>query len=150
LGALLASEKELINLVQYHFTESGNRIFRQNTGFGWVGDKFFKPPMETTVRVTPRDVVIRNARPLHAGLCKGSSDLIGWTRVLITPDMVGSRVAVFTGIECKTLGYKATEDQIRFRNAINKAGGIGKIIYSLDDLNEPRAETLNDKPKSEL
>jgi len=142
LGAILASEKELINLVQYHFTESGNRIFRQNTGFGWVGSKFFKPPMETSFRVTPADVLIKNARPLHAGLCKGSSDLIGWTRVLITPEMVGTYVAVFTGIECKTPRYKATEDQIRFTEAINKAGGIGKIIYSLDD--------LNDKSKSEL
>ncbi len=130
----MADEKELINLVQYYFTERGNRIFRQNTGFGWVGNRFFKPPMETSVRVTPSDVIVKNARPLHAGLCKGSSDLIGWTRVLITPDMVGKHIAVFTGIECKTPGYKPTEDQIRFKDAINKAGGIGKVIYSIDDL----------------
>lgn len=146
----MASEKELINLVQYHFTEIGNRIFRQNTGFGWVGNKFFKPPMETSVRVTPQDVVIKNARPLHAGLCKGSSDLIGWTIKTITSDMVGSKVAVFTAIECKTLGFKASPEQVAFINAVQKAGGIGKIIYSLDDLNTPRAETLNDKSKSEL
>lgn len=146
----MASEKELINLVQYYFTETGNRIFRQNTGFGWVGNKFFKPPMETSVRVTPQDVVIKNARPLHAGLCKGSSDLIGWTSVTVMPDMVGKKLAIFTAIECKTLGFKASPEQVAFINAVQKAGGIGKIIYSMDDLNEQRAETLNDKPKSKL
>jgi VRR-NUC domain len=130
----MASEQDLIKKVQYFFTERGDRIFRQNTGFGWVGAKFFKPPMETSVRLSPQDVVIKNARPLHAGLCKGSSDMIGWTRKIITPDMVGQTVAIFTAIECKTIGHKATEDQIRFIEAVNKAGGIGKIAYSTDDL----------------
>ncbi len=129
------SEKEIIQKVLLYFTENGHRIFRQNTGFGWVGAKFIKPAMETSIRVTPSDVVIKNARPLHAGLCKGSSDLIGWKSVTVTPEMVGKKIAIFTAVECKTKFYKTTEEQDRFLNAVNHSGGIGLVVRELEDLN---------------
>ena len=42
-----------------------------------------------------------NARPLEAGMGVGSSDLIGVTRITVTPEMVGKTVAVFTAVEVK-------------------------------------------------
>jgi ribosomal protein S19 len=47
------------------------------------------------------------ADPVQFGLCKGSADLIGWKRVTVTPEMVGSTVAVFTSIEVKTRNRQA-------------------------------------------
>ncbi len=36
------------------------------------------------------------------GLCVGSSDLIGFKSMTITPEMVGQKIAVFTALEVKT------------------------------------------------
>ncbi len=67
-----------------------------------------------------------------------SHDLIGWTRVTITPDMVGKTVAVFTSIECKREGWKPSENDKRetaqrnWATAVNDAGGIARFISDAD------------------
>jgi len=38
-----------------------------------------------------------------------SSDLVGWTSVVITPEMVGKTVAIFTAIEVKPATFKIKE-----------------------------------------
>ena len=45
----------------------------------------------------------------------GGADLIGWESIEITPEMVGSKVAVFAAIECKGEGAEAvvTANQLR-------------------------------------
>jgi hypothetical protein len=68
--------------------------------------------------------------PIKFGLCEGSSDLIGWTPITITPDMVGKKLAVFTAIEVKLNKngkYRATEKQKNFINAVKKSGGYACI-----------------------
>lgn len=127
------SEKELINKIQLEFSIRGHRIFRQNVGSSWVG-RFIKSPMRTSITVNPSDVIIKDARPFHAGLCKGSSDLIGWKKIVVTPDMVGKTIAVFSAIEVKYGKTKATDEQKRFVQNVNDAGGFGKIVYSLDEV----------------
>ena len=92
------------------------RLFRNNTGMAWVGKLLHRTGTGT--------VAIENARPLHAGLCVGSSDLIGWTSVLITPDMVGQTIAVFTAIEVKQRGKRPTNEQVNFMRNVREAGGI--------------------------
>ena len=59
-------------------------------------------------------VTLANARVLHAGLVKGGSDLVGWSPLVITPDMVGKTVAMFTAVEVKTQGVPLTDDQKHF------------------------------------
>lgn len=54
---------------------------------------------------------------------KGISDIIGWT-----PD------GKFFAVECKDKGGKLSLDQEQFLNKLNKAGGVGIVAYSLDDL----------------
>lgn len=91
------------------------RVFRNNTGLGWVGK---------AQRFPDGSVLINNARPLHAGLCEGSSDLIGWHTIEITPAMVGRRVALFVALEAKTGAGRLTKEQRAFIAAVDRAGGV--------------------------
>jgi hypothetical protein len=104
------------------------RLWRNNVGTGWAGQ---------ATRVTagniaalshslrPGDVVIRNGRPLHAGLCVGSSDLIGYRRI--------NGVAQFVALEVKTATGRPTTEQTRFLDHINTAGGCGAVVRSVAD-----------------
>lgn len=75
----------------------------------------------------------RTGNWIRYGLCEGSSDLIGWQSIEITPEMVGRRVAVFVALECKSETGRATPEQERFVAAVNAAGGIGAIVRSADE-----------------
>lgn len=100
------------------------RLFRNNTGTGWVGE---------VIKQDAGIVILRNPRPLHSGLCKGSSDIIGFKSVTITPEMVGQTLAVFTGMEVKTPRGKATPEQETFIKIVNRFGGIAGVVRSTDD-----------------
>ena len=71
-------------------------------------------------------------RLVKFGLCKGSSDLIGFRSITITPDMVGQKIAVFSAIEVKDKG-KATVEQKNFINIINDAGGYAGVAKNVND-----------------
>ena len=73
-------------------------------------------------------------RVVRYGLCKGSSDLIGWT-------VVGD-VALFTAIEVKRPGKKPTEVQHNFINRVNESGGIGFYATSADEAVEKLEEMI--------
>lgn len=70
---------------------------------------------------------------IRFGLVKGSSDLIGWTRVEITQEMVGQTVAVFTAPECKTETGRATPAQLHFLERVRLDGGYAGIVRSVED-----------------
>lgn len=56
---------------------------------------------------------------------KGAPDMIGFDSIIITPEMVGKRVAVFVGSELKATKYdKLKPKQIAFRDLIVNMGGI--------------------------
>lgn len=63
----------------------------------------------------------------------GGSDLIGWTPVEITPEMVGRTVAVFCALEVKTAKGRATKEQEAFVAAVKRAGGIAEIVRSEEE-----------------
>lgn len=106
----MASEEtqELI-WAQLEATKRGDRLFRNNRGMFLTLD---------------------GKRKVRAGLeASGSSDLIGFSAVKITPEMVGREIAVFTAVEVKKRGFKgpATETEKKqqgFVDYINKRGGI--------------------------
>jgi len=108
------------------------RIFRNNTGSAWIGAsvKFTK---RQSVNVEAGDVLIKNARFFNAGLCVGSSDLIGIKSTEITPDMVGQKIAIFTAIEVKQPNGRTSKEQINFINMVNSLGGIAFIAHSDDE-----------------
>jgi hypothetical protein len=68
-----------------------------------------------------------------------SSDLIGWRATLVTPDMLGTYVAVFASFEVKEAvwTYKGTERekaQESWLHLVAKDGGIARFITSEEQL----------------
>lgn len=105
-------------------------LFRLNTGKAWLSST--GRPVR---RFPDGSVLIYDARPISMGLAKpngdpltGAYDLIGYTSIEVTPDMVGKRVAVLTTIDAKnSKGGKVSPEQLKFGNVIREAGGIAGI-----------------------
>lgn len=108
------------------------RLFRNNVGQGWVG-KVERYPRATQVTIRPGDVVIRNARPLHAGLAEGSGDLIGWESREIKPEHVGQTWAVFASLEAKEGAGRMRPEQKAWRDTVRAAGGVAEEVRSVED-----------------
>ena len=72
----------------------------------------------------------KTGRWVQFGLCKGSSDLIGWHKL----------TGKFVAIEVKRPGQKLREDQKDFIDRVKEAGGIAGVARHPDDL----AEILTD------
>jgi hypothetical protein len=87
--------------------EQSLRLFRNNTGM-------------------LRD---EHGRPVRFGLHPGSSDLIGWRSILVTPEMVGTRLAAFCSIEVKRPGgrHPVTAEQQAWIDAVAAAGGFAGV-----------------------
>ena len=122
----MTKELNIQNQIRLNLPENV-RLFRNNVGTGWIG-KLSKSKSGA--------MIIENPRPLNAGLCVGSSDLIGWTSIEITPEMVGSKIAIFTALEIKTDTGKISKEQTNFIDNVNKSGGIASVLRSVDDLNK--------------
>lgn len=73
---------------------------------------------------------------VNAGLGRGSSDLIGWTSVTVTPNMVGKKVAVFTAVEVKVPGARTAPrrlaDQRQFVEAVLQDGGYAGFADTIE------------------
>lgn len=89
---------------------------------------------------------LKDGRWLSSGLCEGSSDLIGYVPVTITPSMVGRRVAVFVAIEAKGTHARTAKDraakQQLFLDVVNAAGAFGAQVRSCDELRDAFAAWL--------
>lgn len=70
----------------------------------------------------------KNGKYIRYGLGNGSSDLIGWHTIRITPDMVGRKVAIFTALEIKAEDGIATKEQENFIAQVKAAGGYAGIV----------------------
>jgi hypothetical protein len=75
----------------------------------------------------------RTGRLVQFGLARGSADLIGWRTLVITPEMVGQRIAVFTSLEIKTPTGRLTPAQRHWQQAVLQAGGIAGVARSVGD-----------------
>ena len=90
------------------------RLFRNNRGFAYQG---------SVVLQTQDQIILKNYRKMEFGLVNGASDLLGWSSVIVTPDMVGRRVAIFTAVEVKQPGKDMQPEQKQFVRAVREAGG---------------------------
>ena len=110
----------------------GLSLFRNNVGLGWAGKSRRLKAGENYV-ARGGELLIYAPRPLHAGLMKGSGDAIGPYSVVVTQEMVGRTVAVFTSVETKVT-TKLSEEQENWHDRVKQIGGISIICRSPDDL----------------
>lgn len=109
-----------------------SRMFRVNSGMAWVQTRG-KPYREQN-----GDIVVPGGRPVALGFgdtsgdpVAGVGDLVGWTTVTITPDMVGCKIAVFTDIETKSSAdAKKRKAQADFISLVNQSGGIAGFAHT--------------------
>ncbi len=73
-------------------------------------------------------------RRVMAGLGRGTSDFIGWKTIIVTPDMVGKKVALFCAVEGKTPDGRLSEEQAHFIHMVRQAGGIAMVVRSEDQI----------------
>lgn len=101
------SEKEFHDKTRVAMQGAGCRMFRNNNGMAKFEDK-------------------GRVRVIKYGLGTGTSDLIGWRTVTITPDMIGQRVAIFVAAEGKRgkARGRLRMEQDSFQRAVRAAGGI--------------------------
>lgn len=129
----MASESNVQRLV-WVAVAATTILFRVNTGRAWLSGM---GPAGVR-KLTDGSVHIQAARPIAMGFSrtngepvKGTADLNGWTSVVITPAMVGCRVAVYTAIETKkSTGGRTSDDQANFIEQVQKAGGIAGVANS--------------------
>jgi hypothetical protein len=118
------SEHAIQNTIRNALAGKG-LIFRANVGEAWTGSKIEKLPGNR--------LLITDPRRFATGLPPGFSDLFGLVPVVITPEMVGQTVAVFTALEVKTGKGKARDKQAAFIKAVNDNGGRAGVVRSADD-----------------
>jgi len=118
-------ERDIQNAIRLEASARGMTLWRNNVGTGWAGQ---------VTHLADGSVLIRNPRPLHAGLCKGSSDLIGFAPMIVLPENVGQVVAQFTGVEVKTARTRPRAEQQNFLDHVTAAGGIAIIARGPEDL----------------
>jgi hypothetical protein len=97
------------------------RIFRNHVAEGWTGE---------AVRQEDGLVLLRNARRGRFGLCPGSTDLIGWRTIVVTPDLIGQRIAAFLAVEVKSATGRPSDGQRLFVEAVRAAGGLAGVAKS--------------------
>jgi len=99
------SEAAILKQMMLEASKCDLVVFRNHTGMVKGGDGFMH----------------------RFGLCKGSSDLIGWCKL----------TGRFAAIEVKRVGGKPTIEQVNFIEQVRKAGGFGVVI---DDANNLKKE----------
>lgn len=114
-------------LLKDSLVELGKRFatglfFRNEVGEGW----FFPPWMKFFEK--------EDARYLVYGLAPDTPDIVGFTTIEITQEMVGQKIAQFTGYEIKTGDAVQTAGQKNFQKILESMGGKYKVIRSVGDL----------------
>ena len=77
-------------------------------------------------------LVDQQGRFVRFGLCKGSSDLIGLRSVVVTPEMVGQRIAQFVALEIKAPQGVVSPEQQAFLRLVQELGGVASVCRSIE------------------
>lgn len=110
--------------IMLRFSRGTSRLFRVNAGMGWAGKIRSQ---------TAKTMILSNPYPFHGGPA-GTSDLIGWHSVVVTPSMVGRKLAVFVACETKAGRRPLTDEQAKFLAAVEAAGGVACCARTEEDL----------------
>ena len=131
-GDRQVSEKRIMQQVMKALSDAGSRLFRNHVGMAYQG-KAERVVVETEVTLRPGDVLIRKARTVTAGLARGSSDLVGWTPMMITEHDLGRTIARFTACEVKSEDGTLEPEQRNFLEVVRDSGGVAILARSADE-----------------
>lgn len=121
------NEAELEQLIAMDAVQFGCFLMRNNAGA-------FKDETGRLVRYGLDNTSEKRNREIK------SSDRIGFTRVTITPEMVGKTLAVFTAVEVKHPGWMSVNGTLNYREKAQQAfikwivaaGGFAGFADSID------------------
>jgi hypothetical protein len=102
------------------------RLFRNFVGYVWSGRLIRHDKAK-------RIVELEFAQPVNAGLAPGSADLVGVREIIVTSNMVGQKIAVFTSLEVKSGAGRPTTEQVNWREFVLSAGGLAAVVRSPDE-----------------
>lgn len=102
--------------------------FKHDCGKGYQG-KLERVKTSGPIYLEAGETILRNASQFKYGLGVGFGDTIGWSEIVVTPDLVGKTIAIFTSIEIKTKNDKPDRDQIINYFNVRLSGGIAKFIH---------------------
>ena len=128
---MATAETNVVHECMMSTSKLGSRLFKNVRG-GFYPIGAVKPLVAAVLRGAWAEAkaIAKSMRVTMAGLLvPGSSDLIGFTPVVITQEMVGTTVAVFTAIEAKA-ETKASPDQKNFMNFVRQNGGLAGVAHN--------------------
>ena len=105
------TEKRIMQEIQIAMSGEDARLFRNQVGAAELKDGSY----------------------IKFGLGTGSSDLIGFKIVTMTPSDIGRKVAIFTAIEVKAGKGRTTKEQDNFIRVIRESGGIAFVARSKEE-----------------
>ncbi len=117
------SEAELLAQIMLACSRGPSRLWRTNAGIAWAGK---------IAEHTPRRLVLIDPHPVKLGP-PGFADLNGFTSIPVTPDMVGSRIAVYSAVEGKVGRRQATPEQRAFIELVRASGGRAGVARSVEE-----------------
>lgn len=120
------TESALYGEIMQAFSRGSTRIFRQHSGLFWTGQ---------VLSHTGNKLVLLNPRAIKVGT-PGIADLGGATSVIITPDMLGQRVAIDVQIEVKFGRGRATAEQTAYIATMSTLGARAGIAHSVEEAAE--------------
>lgn len=113
------------------------RLYPNENGTAIAGQKerISKPTrVEGMPTLQPGDWIVRRGRFVTYGMGPGSGDRIGLVSLVVTPEMVGRRLAVFVSAEGKAGGDVMSDEQRTWHDLVRKAGGLSVEVREIDDI----------------
>lgn len=109
-------ETKIMRDIQVEASARGSRLWRNNVGLFETADR----------------------RKIRTGLCPGSSDLIGYKPLVITPELaqklIGTKIAIFVACEVKDQRGRLSKEQAAFLTQVAQDGGIAFVAKSKDEI----------------
>lgn len=102
-------------------------VFNNDNGTSVVGGQQFITKSAGPVHFKKGQRVTIGGQVIKYGLYPGSGDKVGWTEKIVTQDMVGKQVAIFTSIEIKTHNDHLSKKQRTWNRIVAAAGGIVEV-----------------------
>lgn len=108
------------------------RLFRQQSMLAWAGKVFSKGTFVDATGRRRETITLIDPHPVKFGT-QGMADLGGLTSIIITPDMLGQRIAIDVQIEGKSRTGCATPEQRAYLEVCRSLGGRAGIARTVED-----------------